>query len=103
MHSMASDRRRAFRSPFFIECSWTNSARITDISLTGCYVDSRLVPKEGEPVEFTAEIAGGTVILRGTVVNPRLDLGFGVRFEPLPDDTQVSIHAELLATGRVTD
>ena len=92
---MSQERRRAIRWPFLIECSWTRGARITDMSTFGCYVDTRIAPKVGELVEFTAMIDDRTVQIRGTAVNATPGVGFGVEFDMLPDDTTSVLHAAL--------
>ena len=89
------ERRTTARLPFFMECSWTREARITDLSDHGCHVETSVVPAIGERVEFSTTIDGLPTTLRGRVVSNRYGLGFGMRFVDLTDETRALLHDAL--------
>lgn len=63
-----------------LECSWARGARVTDISESGCYVESRNVPTVGADVDFTVQYDGIPLALRGTVVHCKQGIGFAIAF-----------------------
>ena len=87
------ERRRGVRRPLLLECNYSRDSRITDLSATGCFVDSSRVPDVGEQVEFTVELDGAPVILRGTVVHAKARLGFAITFTDLSDEAAESVRA----------
>lgn len=86
---MVDERRRTARTPYAEDCSWQRAARVTDLSIRGCYIDSYRVPPLGETVEFTVNIWGQEVPLRGVVVHATAGIGFAIEFAAL-DETAVS-------------
>ena len=84
---MTDERRRDLRTPFIEDCSWQRSARVTDLSIRGCYVDSYRVPRLGEMVEFTVSLLGDSVPLRGTVVHAKAGVGFAIAFDELEESS----------------
>ena len=82
---MIDERRKTLRAPFVEDCSWLRSARVTDLSTRGCYVDSYRVPPLGETVEFTVNICGQEVLLRGVVVHATAGIGFAIEFRGLDE------------------
>jgi PilZ domain len=64
--------------------SGKHEARISDISLGGCYMESLAQVGIGEEVHFEIELpTGGRMPLRGEVIHHQSNLGFGVRFANL--------------------
>jgi Tfp pilus assembly protein PilZ len=64
--------------------SGRHEARISDISLGGCYVESLAQVSIGEEVHFEIQLpTGGRMPLRGEVVHHQPNLGFGLRFANL--------------------
>ena len=96
---MASDRRENIRRQLFLECSWIRGARLTDLSLTGCYVDCRRVPPLGDEVEFDVDLDGASITLRGKVVHAKEDVGFAMAFTTLPDTAMTAVRAFLAQQG----
>jgi hypothetical protein len=82
---MIDERRKTQRTPFVEDCSWQRAARVTDLSTRGCYVDSYRVPPLGEAVEFTVNIWGQEVPLRGVVVHATAGIGFAIEFTALDE------------------
>ena len=58
-------------------------ARISDISMGGCYVDTIATFREGEPVTFFLVQSGGRIKFTGEVSYVLEGFGFGVRFTDL--------------------
>lgn len=85
--------KRALRRHLRLTCSYAPDAHIVNISANGCKVESRLTPKLGEHVEFTAELAGRPALLRGTVVHARDGFEFGIRFSGLDTDVASRVRA----------
>ena len=83
-----------------IECSWTRDSVITDLSASGCYVDTRYTPKVGDRVEFTATIENQPAEFRGTVASSTQGVGFGVAFDALPEATTIVLLAALERVSR---
>ena len=86
---MADERRRDERVPLLLDVRWEGvsgkyAARISDISLSGCYVESLGQVMVGEVVHFEIQLPTGRWMpLRGEVVYHLPTLGFGVQFAGL--------------------
>jgi hypothetical protein len=85
--------RRALRRHLMLKCSYSADARIVNLSIHGCMIESLATPKLGEPVEFTAELSGRPAILRGVVVHTVTGRGFGIRFVGLDEDVVGRVRA----------
>ena len=92
------NRRQRQRIERYFDCSWMSvwgdqKARISSISPTGCYIDSRFtVPPEGTHVrEICLAIPGGELSVHGTVLCPTPGVGFAVRFADMDDVTQSTL------------
>ena len=77
------------------DCTWLSTwgeekSRISSLSPTGCYIDSRFTtPPEGTVVEdITITLPIGDVALQGTVINTMRGVGFAVRFADVDKDTR---------------
>ena len=86
------ERRHGTRRRVVIECSWTRGARLTDLSLSGCYVDTARVPTRGEDIVFTARLDKSEVLLRGRVVHAKDNVGFAVSFADLEIDAATRLN-----------
>jgi PilZ domain len=86
---MPEDTRRDERYPLPLEVHWESlsgkhEARIGDISMGGCYIESLAQVNIGEQIQFEIQLpTGGRMPLRGEVVYHHANLGFGVRFDNL--------------------
>ena len=60
-------------------------ARTSDLSTTGCYVDTLNPLPCGTDVELRITHKDETVTVSGTVAYARANLGMGVQFDPLTD------------------
>jgi hypothetical protein len=88
------EQRAKPRTNICLEANWDGRsgncvARMTDLSETGCYVDSFGDVKVGEILGFEIQLPGGEwLYLEGEVTHAKPSLGFGVRFIDL-DTEQV--------------
>jgi hypothetical protein len=96
--SMA-ERRKHLRTNFVEDCSWQRAARVTDLSLHGCYVDSYRVPAIGEMVEFTVTLWGQEVSLRGICVHATPGLGFAIEFASMDEAASSCIASYVLRSA----
>ena len=77
------------------DCTWLSTwgeekARISSLSPTGCYIDSRFTtPADGTVVpDITIALDTGSLTIQGTVINSMRGIGFAVRFTELDRDTR---------------
>ena len=86
------DRRREDRLEVCLDAVWDGksgnySARVTDLSEGGCYVDTLGEAHVGEIICFKLQLpAGDWVELTGEVAHETPPLGFGLRFAYLGDE-----------------
>jgi hypothetical protein len=86
---MADEHRRDERVSLVLDVRWEGlsgkyAARISDISLSGCYVESLGQVSVGEAVSFEIQLPTGRWMpLSGVVVHHLAHLGFGVQFTGL--------------------
>jgi hypothetical protein len=69
--------------------SGRREARISDISLGGCFVDCPTYIRQGEIISFKVKISESEWLeMQGEVAYVFEDLGFGVRFTAMSEDKQ---------------
>lgn len=91
---MEHERREEPRVPVSLEVNWEgasgrHTARISDISLGGCYLDTIGSAAPGEVISLNIRMPdGGTLCLRGEVTYHLPNLGFSVCFTFLTDEEQ---------------
>ena len=94
-----ADRRRYERVTLPLEARWEglsgrHPARLSDLSLGGCFVESLGQVLVGESIQFDIQLPTGRWIsLGGEVMYHQPNLGFGVRFKELPE-----LEREMLAS-----
>jgi hypothetical protein len=100
------DRRSEERVPLPLEVAWESdsgkqhSSRISDISMSGCYVESLGQITVGEMVRFKIELALGKWLpLSGVVVYLHPQIGFGVSFTTMTDGVKSQL-ANLIENAR---
>jgi PilZ domain len=93
-------RQRPQRIARYFDCTWVTAwgeerARVSSLSLTGCYIESRFsVPPDGEAVrDLTIALPAGKINLQGTVLNATSGVGFAVRFIDLDAKTRERLSA----------
>jgi hypothetical protein len=70
------------KGPFegFWDGAGTQSGRIVDLSVTGCFIESVMLPVMGQRVTVSLAVTGGQINLPGEVVYAEANLGFAVHF-----------------------
>ena len=91
MSERQHDRRRHPRRGVLLDCriegtSARATLRITDLSVGGCYVDTRFPVSIGSKITVRV-LADPEVVLPGRVTSAQPGFGFGVAFDELPDAT----------------
>jgi hypothetical protein len=95
----AADRRGARRVPGPFDGSYRGhsgrrSVRISDLSATGCFIETMEPLAAGARVQLHIELPGaGPVDVAGDVQYTSARLGFGVRFVDVPDDARRMLEA----------
>lgn len=98
---MSEERRSDERVPVTLEVRWSSlsgqrSARISDISMGGCYVEALAPVTMGEIIRFEVRLPTGRWMpLVGEVAYHLPSMGFGMRFRNLTE-TQTEVIASLL-------
>jgi hypothetical protein len=88
------ERREDERARVSLEAWWEGlsgrqMARVSDISMGGCFIETLNVPPVGEVVVFAIKRpTGGWLELRGTVIAADPQLGFSVTYTFLTDEEQ---------------
>jgi len=84
-----------------LECSsGKREARISDLSLGGCYIDSIAGVTKGEVVHFKLSVPQSKAEdMSGTVVYVHEGVGFGLRFDSLSYEQRHILRKFILAGG----
>ena len=83
------ERRNANRYPVEVEVEWQGTVgrspgSISDISLEGCFVLCSGDVNDGDLVKIYIPLSDGMKVeFGGTVANHVLEIGFGLKFDPL--------------------
>lgn len=99
---MTQDRRSDERVSTNLSAKWDglagrHEARIEDLSLGGCFVNTAGRVDVGEVVSLAIKLPSGEALsLRGEVVSYQQGIGFGVLFSFLTDEEEQAIR-ELVA------
>ena len=93
---MSDQKRRFPRQSVSIECqvegsSGRASMRLSELSLGGCYVDTRMEFAPGTVVTIRAAFPTGELTLSGRVIYMQSGYGFGVGFDDLPEETRQTL------------
>ena len=92
-----SERRGAPRHPFIASAEETDlasgarlSARVSELSLKGCYLDTLNPFPEGTQIKLVIFHGGATFTAHATVVYPQPNMGMGVVFSAVqPEQLEV--------------
>jgi hypothetical protein len=93
---MSDERRRSQRKRLLLEAKWesmsrTHEARVDDVSLSGCFVNTYGRVEPDEEIDLQIELPSGEWLsLSGRVASYQPGVGFGMAFS--------SLSAENLAT-----
>ena len=98
------ERRSSERKKVLLEARWSSmsrrhEARVDDVSLGGCFVNTYGHVEIAEPVDLQILLPSGDwLALQGTVASYHAGVGFGMSFTLLNDE-QTAVLKELLATA----
>ncbi|MBD0371685.1 MAG: PilZ domain-containing protein [Pyrinomonadaceae bacterium] len=98
---MAEERRGEERVPLMLDLRWESlsgkhTARISDMSLGGCYVETIGQVTVGEVIRFEVQLPTGRWMpLIGDVVYHLPGMGFGIRFRTLTEGQRQMIDSLL--------
>lgn len=101
---MSDERRRNQRQKILLEARWKSlskrhEARIDDISMSGCFVNTYGPVEIAEPVEISIRRRSGEwLALSGHVATYQNGVGFGMAFIDLTEETKRALQ-ELIASG----
>lgn len=99
-----SERRTNDRKKVLLEARWESmsryhEARVDDVSLGGCFVNTFGHVEIDEPVELQILLPSGDwLALHGTVASYHAGVGFGMSFE-LKDENEEEALKELIASA----
>src|ERR1051325_929009 len=95
--SMERERRRSKRKQVLLEAKWesmsrTHEARVDDVSLGGCFVNTYGKVEIGEHVDLEMQLPSGEWLpLRGRVASYQPGVGFGLSFTSLSEDETATL------------
>lgn len=102
---MARERRTNERKHILLEARWESlssrhEARVDDVSLGGCFVNTYAKVELGEQIELEIQLpSGGWLPLRGQVASYQHGVGFGMAFTALTTRETAALK-ELLRTAK---
>ncbi|MCA1556233.1 MAG: PilZ domain-containing protein [Acidobacteria bacterium] len=94
---MENERREDERARVSIEARWVgqsgqHKARVADLSLGGCFIDTLGQAQVGEFITFAIKQPDGKWLqLRGEVASVDQQTGFSVAFTYLTEDEQIAL------------
>lgn len=99
------DRRRDKRWDVCLDAVWDGStARVTDLSEGGCYIDSLNQPNVGDILNLKLQLPNGAWLeLTGEVAHQTPPLGFGLRFVELTDVQLINLRSLIAHLNRTND
>ena len=101
---MDRERRRSERKRVLLEAKWesmsrTHEARVDDVSLGGCFVNTYGRVELHETVDLQILLPSGEWLpLRGEVASYQPGVGFGLSFTSLNED-EIEVVKELMLTA----
>lgn len=101
---MSEERRRNQRQKVLLEARWESlskrhEARVDDVSLSGCFVNTYGPVAVGEPVDLSIRRRSGEWLsLRGYVATYQNGVGFGMAFTDLTPEKEKAL-LDLIASG----
>ena len=102
---MGQERRSSKRKRILLEAKWesmsrTHEARVDDVSLGGCFVNTFGHVEHGEEINLQIQLPSGEWLpLQGRVASYQPDVGFGIAFSSLSEEDQ-AILADLIVTAK---
>lgn len=102
---MRKERRRNERKRILVEAKWESmsrrhQARVDDVSVSGCFVNTYAQVELGEQIDLTIRLPSGEwLALRGHVASYQPGVGFGMSFTSLSAEETASL-ANLIQTAK---
>jgi hypothetical protein len=102
---MGQERRNSQRKRILLEARWesmsrTHEARVDDVSLGGCFVNTFGHVEHGEEIDLQIQLPSGEWLpLQGRVASYQPGVGFGIAFSSLSEDERAVLQ-ELIATSK---
>jgi hypothetical protein len=101
---MSGERRSNERKRILLEAKWgsmsrRHEARVDDVSVGGCFVNTYAQAELGEPVNLEIKLPSGEwLALRGEVASYQPGVGFGMSFNSLRKEETATLE-ELIRTA----
>lgn len=101
---MPEERRRNQRQSVLLEARWESiskrhEARVDDVSLSGCFVNTYGPVEIGEAVDLSIRRRSGEwLLLRGHVATYHHGVGFGIAFTDMTKEKEKAL-IDLIASG----
>jgi|SRR5215213_6050497 len=102
---MGQERRSSKRKRLLLEAKWesmshTHEARVDDVSLGGCFVNTFGHVEPDEEIRLQIQLPSGEWLrLQGRVASYQPRVGFGISFTSLSKE-KTAVLNELIATGK---
>ena len=102
---MSDERRSSQRKRILLEAKWesmsrTHEARVDDVSLGGCFVNTYGKVELGERVNLEMQLPSGEWLpLSGCVASYQPGVGFGLSFDSLTEEESAALK-ELISTAK---
>ena len=102
---MSVERRNNERKQILLEAKWESlssrhEARVDDVSLGGCFVNTYAKVELGEHVDLEIQLPSGEWLpLRGKVASYQPGVGFGISFSSLTAEETAGLE-ELISTAK---
>ena len=105
MAVMGQERRSSRRKRLLLDAKWesmshTHEARVDDVSLGGCFVNTYGHVQSDEEINLQIQLPSGEWLrLQGRVASYQPGVGFGIAFTSLSKE-ETAVLKELIATGK---
>ena len=102
---MPDERRSKNRKRLLLEVKWasmsgTHEARVDDVSVGGCFVDTFARVEPNEEIDLEIQLPSGEWLpLRGHVASYQPGVGFGVSFTSLSESETTALE-ELMSSAK---
>ena len=105
MAAMGQERRNSPRKRILLDARWesmsrTHEARVDDVSMSGCFVNTYGHVEDGEEINLQIQLPSGEWLpLHGRVASYQPGVGFGIAFSAL-SGSERAVLKELIATAK---
>ncbi len=102
---MSDERRRNQRHRVVLEAKWEglskrHEARVDDVSLSGCFVNTYAIAEIGELIKLRIRLHSGEwLALRGYVATFQNGVGFGMAFTDLSEENENALRELIESAG----